>query len=56
MTKKGMRIIISGAQRRTIDVDAVTHIVIALGKEIAERAQVKKPKVKTAGTSAETET
>jgi hypothetical protein len=55
MTKKGVQIIISGAQRRTIDVDAVTQIVIALGKEIAERAQAKKRKVKTESVSAEGE-
>ena len=37
MPKKGMRVIITGAQRRTIDVDAMVQIVIALGRELAER-------------------
>jgi hypothetical protein len=35
--KKGVRIIISGVQRRTIEVDAMAQIVIALGRELAER-------------------
>ena len=42
MTKKGVRVVITGAQRRTIDVDAVTQIVIALGRELATRTQAKK--------------
>jgi hypothetical protein len=35
--KKGVRIIISGVQRRTIEVDAMAQIVIALGRELAAR-------------------
>lgn len=42
MPKKGVRVVITGKQRPTIDVDAMMHIVIALGREIAERKRVKR--------------
>ncbi len=45
MPKKGVRVIITGAQRRTIDVDAMTHIIIALGRELAERDTKRQPKM-----------
>jgi hypothetical protein len=37
MTKKGVRVVVTGAQRRTIDMDVMTQIVIALGRELALR-------------------
>ena len=37
MPKKGVRVVITGKQRPKIDVDAMTQIVIALGREFAER-------------------
>jgi hypothetical protein len=39
--KKGVRVIITGAQRRIIDVDAMVQIVIALGRELDGRDQDK---------------
>lgn len=39
MPKKGVRVIITGKPRPKIDVDATTQIVIALGRELAERKQ-----------------
>jgi hypothetical protein len=39
MPKKGMRIIITGSQRRTIEVDAMVQIIIALGRELDGRDQ-----------------
>jgi Na+-transporting NADH:ubiquinone oxidoreductase subunit NqrA len=42
MPKKGVRVSIAGKPRRVIDVDAMTHIVIALGREFAERKRTKK--------------
>lgn len=48
MPKKGMRVVITGAQRRTIEVDAMVQIVIALGREMEERAKTKKVKNKSA--------
>lgn len=38
MTKKGVRVVVTGAQRRSVDVEAMVHVVIALGRELAERA------------------
>lgn len=37
MPKKGVRVIITGAQRRTIEVEAMVQIVIALRREMALR-------------------
>jgi hypothetical protein len=37
MTKKEVRIKITGRQRREIDVDLMTQAVIALGRELGER-------------------
>jgi hypothetical protein len=45
MPKKGVRVVIIGAQRRTIEVDAMTQIVIALGRELAERDTKGQPKI-----------
>jgi hypothetical protein len=42
MPKKGMHIIITGKPRAAIDVDAMTQIVIALGRELAEQKQAKR--------------
>jgi hypothetical protein len=42
MPKKGVRVIITGKPRPKIDVDAMTQIVIALGRELAERTQTKR--------------
>jgi hypothetical protein len=39
--KKGVRVVVTGKPRPTIDVDAMTQIVIALGRELAERNQAK---------------
>ena len=39
MTKKGVRVIITGKPRPTIDVEAMTQIIIALGRELAKRKQ-----------------
>lgn len=41
MPKKGVRVIITGKPRPVIDVDAMTQIVIALGKEFEARKRVK---------------
>ncbi len=47
MPKKGVRVIITGKPRATIDVDAMTQIIIALGREFAARKSVKlRPKSK----------
>lgn len=40
MPKKLVRVIINGKPRSAIDVDAMTQIVIALGRELAARKQV----------------
>lgn len=42
MPKKGVRVIITGKPRPTIDVDAMAQIVIALGRELAERKRAKR--------------
>jgi len=41
MPKKGVRVIITGKPRSALDVDAMTQIVIAFGRELAERNQAK---------------
>ena len=48
--KKGVRIVVTAAQRRTIEVDAMVQIVIALGRELAAREpkQVQPPLVASA--------
>jgi hypothetical protein len=51
MTKKGVQVVINAAQRRSIDVDAMTQIVIALGRELAERMPTKKRNTKTSSSS-----
>lgn len=43
MPKKGVRVVITGKPRPKIDVDAMTQIVIALGREFAERKRGKAP-------------
>jgi hypothetical protein len=42
MPKKGVRVTIAGKPRRVIDVDAMTQIIIALGREFAERKRTKR--------------
>ena len=42
MPKKGVRVIITGSQRRVIDADAMAQIVIALGREFAQRGRAKR--------------
>ena len=42
MPKKGVRVVITGKPRPTIDVDAITQIVLALGREFAQRKRVKR--------------
>ena len=37
MPKKGVRVVITGQPRPKIDVDAMTQIIIALGREFAKR-------------------
>jgi hypothetical protein len=37
MPKKGVRVVISGKPRPKVDVDAMTQIIIALGREFAKR-------------------
>ncbi len=37
MQKKGVRVIVAGKPRPTIDVDAMAQIIIALGREFAQR-------------------
>jgi hypothetical protein len=37
MTKKEVRVAITGEQRRVVDVDLMTQAVIALGRELAAR-------------------
>jgi hypothetical protein len=41
MPKKGVRVVITGKPRPTIDVDAMTHVIIALGREFAKRKAAK---------------
>jgi len=41
MRKKGVRIVITGKPRPTIDVDAMTQVIIALGREFAKRKGAK---------------
>ena len=41
MPKKGVRVVITGKPRPTIDVDAMTQIIIALGREFAKRKEAK---------------
>ena len=53
MPKKGVRVVITGKPRPKIDVDAMTQIVIALGRQFAEREGGKTPS-KQARTKAET--
>ena len=42
MPKKGVRVVITGKPRTAIDVDAMTQIVIALGRELAQRGETKR--------------
>ena len=35
--KEGVRVVVTGKPRPTIDVDAMTQIVIALGRELAAK-------------------
>lgn len=42
MPKKGVRVTVLGLPRRKIDVDAMTQVVIALGRELAQRKQGKR--------------
>ena len=37
MPKKGVRVVITGKPRPTIDIDAMTQVIIALGREFAKR-------------------
>lgn len=37
MPKKGVQVVITGKPRPNIDVDAMTQIIIALGREFAKR-------------------
>lgn len=39
MPKKGVRVVITGQPRPTIDVDAMTQIIIALGRQFAQAAE-----------------
>ncbi len=49
MPKKGVRVKVAGKPRRVIDVDAMTQIVIALGRELAQSKRTKKRQpIKTA--------
>jgi hypothetical protein len=48
MPKKGVQAVIIGSQRRKIDVEAMTQIVIALGRELAGR---KRPRRRVKPTS-----
>lgn len=41
MPKKRVRVVISGKPRPKIDVDAMTQIIIALGREFAKRSGAK---------------
>jgi hypothetical protein len=38
MSKKGVRVVVIGKPRPAIDVEAMTQIVIALGRELAVRS------------------
>jgi hypothetical protein len=40
MPKKGVRVVITGKPRPVIDIDAMTQIVIALGREFDARAKL----------------
>jgi hypothetical protein len=42
--KKGVRVVITGKPRPTIDTDAMTQIIIALGREFAKRKAAAKAK------------
>jgi hypothetical protein len=54
MTKKEVRLTISGKQRPVIDVDLMTQVVIALGRELAAAMRsARQPKpIKTQGDAA----
>ena len=39
MPKKGVRVVITGKPRPKIDVDAMTQIIIALGRELAKHKE-----------------
>ena len=41
MPKKGVRVVITSKPRPTIDVDAMTQVIIALGREFAKRKAAK---------------
>ena len=43
MTKKGVRVVVTGVPRPWIDVQAMTQIIIALGRELAEQDQTQTP-------------
>jgi hypothetical protein len=42
MSKKGVRATIISSQRRKIDIESMTQIVIALGREFAQRKRAKR--------------
>lgn len=50
MPKKGVRVIITGSQRRVIEVDAMTQIIIALGRELAARKRQAEPDTEAGST------
>ncbi|HEY1915737.1 MAG TPA: hypothetical protein VGH27_09185 [Streptosporangiaceae bacterium] len=41
-TKKGVQVVVMGAQRRNIDITTMAQLVIALGRELAGRRETKK--------------
>lgn len=53
MSKNKMRVVVTGKQRPTIDVEAMTRIVIALGREWDARKRGKRALVAARGTVTE---
>lgn len=52
MPKKEVRVTITALQRPKIDVDAMTQIVIALGREFAQRRRAKREPQNKTGSAA----
>jgi hypothetical protein len=51
MPKKGVRVIVTGNQRRDITVEQMTQIVLALGRELAAQSAEQQAQVTSAAGS-----
>lgn len=52
MTKKGVGVVVSGKQRPRLDAEAMTQIVIALGRELAERGRTTQRRIRAVSAEA----